>query len=329
MRILARPRLLRIDCTGSPLSAASGCIPDGCRTIAVRVEYSAVACFPAMLASPERMTTASPLPSFARPPVNEVVLSLAFDQPPGLGVAHLGDYWHRHLKADLPTIEEQPPYHRPFEILGPPSPLPMNVQLLERPPTPRLWAKSVDSTRLVQLQPDWFAFNWRDTSPADVTYPRWPSIEKAFLDQLHKLDTYLGAEGFGRIVARQCEVTYINQIRRGSVSWDHGKLDQVVTLIRAPHGFLPRPETSQLSTSYRIKDSDGVERGRLHVTVQPAFEKLDNEPLVILTLVARGEPIGPGDAGVLSFLRLGHEWVVRGFADLTTKQMHRQWERVT
>jgi hypothetical protein len=99
------------------------------------------------------MTDTSPLPSFRRPPVNEVVLSVAFDRPPRLTVAHLGDFWHRFLRENLPEIEEQPPYHRPIEILGgPQSPPPMSVQLLDRPPSPRLWAKSLDGTKLVQLQ---------------------------------------------------------------------------------------------------------------------------------------------------------------------------------
>jgi uncharacterized protein (TIGR04255 family) len=275
------------------------------------------------------MTDAHDLPSYAKPPVNEVVLSVAFDQPPGLTVAHLGDFWHRCLKDGLPEIEEQPPYHRPFEILGPPSPRPMNVQFLDRPPSPRLWAKNSDGTKLLQLQSDWFAFNWRDASPPQLAYPRWPSMEGTFLDHLHKFEEYLAAEDLGRVLPRQCEVTYINQIRGSGVWTNHGELHRVVTPLSQLGGFLPEPETSQLSMSFRLRDADDVERGRMHVTVQPVFNVADNEPIVVLTLVARGEPVAPDEPGVLQFMRLGHEWIVRGFTDLTTPEMHQAWERLT
>lgn len=271
------------------------------------------------------------LPSFAKPPVNEVVLSVAFDRPPGLSIAHLGDFWHQHLRSDFPQIEEQAPYHRPVEILGPPAPPAMNVQLMDRPPSPRLWAKSADGTRLVQLQADWFAFNWRDAPDSELEYPRWPAIENGFLTQLRRLAEYLRRQEFGEIVARQCEVTYINQIRPGGKVWSsHADLDRVLTLVGSPDGFLPRPETLQLTTAFRLKDpGGGTDRGRVHVTAQPAFQREDNLPIIVLTLVARGEPAATDEGGVLDFLRMGHEWIVRGFADLTTPAMHEEWERLT
>ena len=155
-----------------------------------------VSCSPCGPRRPDPMTVDdSLLPSFAKPPVNEVVLSVAFDRPPGLSIAHLGDFWHQHLRSDFPQIEEQAPYHRPVEILGPPAPPAMNVQLMDRPPSPRLWAKSVDGTRLVQLQADWFAFNWRDAPDSELEYPRWPAIENGFLTQLRRLAEYLRRSG--------------------------------------------------------------------------------------------------------------------------------------
>jgi hypothetical protein len=45
------------------------------------------------------------------------------------------------------------------------------------------------------------------------------------------------------------------------------------------------------------------------------------------TLTARGQPLGTGLAGVLEFLDLGREWIVTGFDELTTPEMHRLWGR--
>jgi hypothetical protein len=76
-------------------------------------------------------------------------------------------------------------------------------------------------------------------------------------------------------------------------------------------------------------DDGGTERGRLHVTVQPAFQTEDKAPALILTLVTRGAPIQEDEDGILQHLRLGHEWIVRGFTAVTTPEMHEQWERQT
>ncbi|MGO8871237.1 MAG: TIGR04255 family protein [Acidimicrobiales bacterium] len=271
------------------------------------------------------------LPSFRRPPVNEVVLSVAFDRPQRLSAAHIGNFWHTRLREELPEVEEQPPYNRPIEILADvPSPQALNFQLLDRPPSPRLWAKNNDGTRLVQLQPDWFAFNWRDTPAVEQEYVRWPTIESEFVRFFAQLRDYLATEDLGVLTARQCEVTYINQIRPVDGVWsDHGQIDHVTTLLGGAETFLPGPETSQLTTAYRIKDFDGVLRGRLHITVQPTFRIEDNEPTVILTLIARGAPAEDTEAAIVDFLRLGHEWIVQGFAAITTEEMQRAWERLT
>ena len=94
--------------------------------------------------------------------------------------------------------------------------------------------------------------------------------------------------------------------------------------------LVPRPETLQLTTAFRLKDpGGGTDRGRVHVTAQPAFQREDNLPSIVLTLVARGEPAATDEGALLYFLRMGHEWIVRGFADLTTPAMHEEWERLT
>lgn len=265
------------------------------------------------------------LPSFVRPPVNEVVLSVAFDRPPGLTVAHLGDFWQRELGHDYPHIEEQPPYDRPMEVLGPPAPPRMNVQFMEGVPSPRLWARNEDGTRLVQLQSDWFAFNWRDAPGTPKQYPRWPSIEAAFLAEFEKFSNFLSEHLFGAVEVRQCEVTYINRIRPNSVWSTHSDIGNVIRLISEAGGFLPPPETTNLVTAYRMRDEAGKEQGRLHVTVQPALQREDNLPIIVLTLIARGAPASSSAADVLALLRLGHVWIVRGFVAITTELVHQEW----
>ena len=269
----------------------------------------------------------SELPSYGRPPVTEVVLAVAFADVPALTIAHLGHFWFTELRSEFSEIEEQPPYEPPIESMGAPSPPVLSFQFMGGPPSPRLWAKASDGTRLIQLQRSWMAFNWRDAPASTQPYPRWSRVEEEFLRYFRQLCVFCEREGLSVPVPIQCEVTYINSIRSGAHWADHGDLHKVLSLVPPPHGFLDRPETSQVAAAFRIRDSEGKERGRLHVTAQPAFDVADNSPALVLTLAARGAPFSPTEDGLLSFLRLGHQWVVEGFTSVTTESMQEEWER--
>ena len=91
--------------------------------------------------------------------------------------------------------------------------------------------------------------------------------------------------------------------------------------------FLPAPEEAVLRWRYRIPGIDGP-AGRLYVTAQPSWRTADGSPVWVMNLMARGAPIGTGIDGAFEFFDLGREWVVRGFADLTTDAMQSYWERV-
>lgn len=266
-------------------------------------------------------------PSYEHPPVNEVVLAVAFDGTPNLTVAHLGHFWSTRLREALPAVEEQAPYFPPVETFGAPEALTINLQLLSGPPSPRLWARSADGTKLVQLQRGWMAFNWRDAPGSSGEYPRWPSIEEQFLKYYRQLAEFLTNEDLGRPVPTQCEVTYINNIPSGGAWRDHSELYKVLSVLKAPAGFLERPETTQVVAAFRMTDSLGAARGRLHIVAQPAFQASDHSPALVLTLTARGNPYDPEEGGVMSFMRLGHEWVVNGFTSATTEAMHHEWGR--
>jgi hypothetical protein len=44
-------------------------------------------------------------------------------------------------------------------------------------------------------------------------------------------------------------------------------------------------------------------------------------------LTARGEPLTGDLDGVLDFIDLGHEWIVRAFESVTSDVMHDLWEK--
>lgn len=101
-----------------------------------------------------------PLPEFDDPPVVETVLSVQFRELPKLGVAQIIRFWERELAAELPEVEQQPPYNIPIERFGDEfDGGPVRLAIAQDFPSPRFWFSS--GSDLVQIQPDWFAYNWR------------------------------------------------------------------------------------------------------------------------------------------------------------------------
>lgn len=124
-------------------------------------------------------------------------------------------------------------------------------------------------------------------------------------------------------------MTYVNHIVSGQ-GWErHGQIGEVLTVWTPRYGdaFLSEPEDVRLALRFVIPDGAGNPLGRLHITSQPAYRITDGRPILILKLTARGKPDGEGIEGVLRFLNTGREWIVRGFASITSPGMHEIWRR--
>ena len=276
------------------------------------------------------VTTGRPadLPDFRKPPLAETVLGLQFEPLAGLTTAHLGLLWQR-FRSQLPSIEEHPPLPPVVEKFEPPSPAQVEVNIEEKPPVPRVWFLNEPKSELVQVQPDRFIHNWRKMEGIEP-YPRYEPIRDKFRNEVAVLERFLTDERLGRLVVNQCEVTYVNHIEPSGL-WDrHGQLERIFRVWSGLGGgsFLTVPEDAGLRMRFAILDAKGEPIGRLHAAVQPAWKKTDNSPILVLNLTARGRPVGEGIDGAFAFFDLGREWIVKGFADLTTPEMHRAWERI-
>lgn len=269
----------------------------------------------------------SDLPDFRKPPLAEVVLSLQFQALLGLTTAHVGLLWQRY-RDRLPEIEERAPLPPVTEGFALPSPPRAEVSFEDKPPTPRVWFVNEEKTELLQVQQDRFIHNWRKVGEGDA-YPRYERIRDRFREEVLAFEEFLKAEHLGELAVNQCEVTYVNHVERAGEWQHHGEIERVLknwTPLPAP-AFLPVPEDATLRWRYRITGENGPV-GRLYVAVQPSWSVADKRPVWVMNLMARGAPIGPGIRGAFEFFDLGREWVVRGFADLTTDSLQHRWERV-
>jgi uncharacterized protein (TIGR04255 family) len=232
-------------------------------------------------------------------------------------------YW-ASLRDRFPQVEVQPAIDPVVERFDqPPQPGGPGFSVSDRPETPRCWFLDDKGNRLVQLQEDALFRNWRKVSDADE-YPRYEGLRDEFEGELARLDAFGQSEKLGALTPRQCEVTYINIIPTSS--W--GDLGNRFSLWSPkPPSFLPsEAETSAFQLRYLIPNETGAPIGRLHVNLGPAIRKHDSSLAYRLELTARG-PVGASAAEVMTFLDLGHDWIVRAFAAITTEGMHETWER--
>lgn len=270
-----------------------------------------------------------PLPDFTNPPVVEVALSIQFDRLTRLRTPQLGLLW-QEFRERFPVTEEHGPLRQEVEQFGPPAPrrASARIEMLESPPTPRLWFLNSEGTELIQVQNDRFVHNWRKAG-TDAVYPRYESVRSTFETELKRFKEFIDREQLGDFHPNQCEVAYVNHIVAGTSWKSHGELAQIIRPYsgRFSDDFLKASEDAALRLRFVIPDQEGQPIGRLHAVVEPGYRSSDNRLLFILNLTARGGPLGEGIEGVLSFLDVGREWVVRGFASLTTPTMHEEWGR--
>lgn len=272
----------------------------------------------------------SSLPAFDNPPVVEVALSVQFEKLDSLGVPQLGYVW-RAYRDRFPKTEEQPALEPAFEQFGP---KPggrhgVRMELLSGPPRPRVWFLNDDGSELVQIQQDRFVRNWRKRDDEDQ-YPRYSSLRESFKKDLEVFCRLVEEEGWGSVQANQCEVTYVNVMPAGEGWQEYCELDKVLTVFSRGclDDQLQEPEEASLSMQYLLKEDDQPV-GRLYIGANPVRRVSDNRAAFRLTLTARGRSEGSEIEGVMRFLDRGHEAVVRGFASITTAQMHEIWKRVS
>jgi uncharacterized protein (TIGR04255 family) len=177
---------------------------------------------------------------------------------------------------------------------------------------------------VIQLQRDRFIVNWRKVV-GDEIYPRYSSFKPRFVEEWKRFVQFLREEEIGEPIINQAEVTYVNHFDLGREWKSFADLPKVLSVWsgRGSTSFLPAPELVRLNNNYELPN----QAGRLHVALQPGIRRRDSKELLQLTLTARGKPDSSSLDGILNFFDLGHEWIVQGFTDLTTAEMHQLWRR--
>ncbi len=246
----------------------------------------------------------------------------------GIGHLHLGLLWEKFRSA-YPEAEIKVAVPQQLEDLDATTEVPgIQFELLDAPPIPRAWFKSLDDTEVVQVQSDRIGYNWRRVKGEEV-YPRFPYVRDRFEHAVETVTGFVEEQGLSSSLAPvQCEVVYLNEIPAMRGGLGHGDPDPVLRLWKPVEEVYPGPaEDVRFATRHRLPKDDRLAGGRLIVEVQPVMRLTDAVPVYRLSLTVRGVPVGPSKGDILSFVDFGHEVIVRAFASITTPGMHEEWGR--
>lgn len=268
-----------------------------------------------------------PMPRFEAPPVVETVMGVHFQPLPSFDFAARVAFYSQH-RDQFPKLEEKGSVEDVSEEFGEGNRTGMQIrwQILEAPPSPRLWAKSLDGKHTIQFQQDALIVNWERDFEGPDTYWRYADRRRDFVDKLASLDQFLRDNQIGVLAPTTCFVTYINHVEYSSTAEFAPLLERMLMVWKneTSDGWLPAVEKASLNLAFAMPDR----QGRLHVRVAPAVRRNDKKQIIRLDLAARSPRVGGTIAEALDWIDLGHDWIVRGFASLTRPEMHKQWQRV-
>ena len=254
------------------------------------------------------------LPSYKNPPVNEVVCGMRFDTPDRLLIPHIGFLWDK-FRVDYPVIQHAPPIaSAKGEIL---------VDKAIGMPLPRVWFINKSDDQLVQFQIDRFYFNWRRRQS---DYPRYDHVIKNFESVLNTIVNFFSEFELGELKPIEYELSYINHIPKGQ-GWD--TIDDLPRIFsdfvwkQTKERFLPNPVKVAWQKEFLLPEK----KGHLIVNLKQATRTEDKATLLVLELKARGIGESANEEAIREWFDLAHEWIVQGFTDITTPEIHKIWER--
>ena len=254
-------------------------------------------------------SSSSALPSYRKPPVDEVIGGLQFQPLDKLRIPHIGLLWEKFRK-DYPNIQHAPPIASDKGDL-----------LIDQTtgfPIQRVWFISASDDQLVQFQLDRFYFNWRRRK---ADYPRYSNMIKHFEITLNTIRTFFKEFEIGELNPIEYELNYINHIPKGE-GWetieDLPKIFSDFIWIHRKERFLPNPVNVKWQMEFPLPEK----MGRLLVTLNRAIRNEDKVPLFVLELRAKGLDESTNINTFQKWFNIAHEWIVRGFTDITAPEVH-------
>lgn len=281
-------------------------------------------------------TDNSALPAFRKPPVNETVLGVQFDPIAGFTSAHLGAFWkwlvaHEAAASENPwtKLTDAPPIEPVFEHFEESQswlPDELKVRVSRGPPPFRLQIRNDAGDAMIQVQDTRLHYNWISQPGRD--YPHYTKVRPAFDHVFDIFRAFLRAEQLGDPKENQWEVTYVNNVPKGTVWKTPSDWARLFVGLPGPWAESPGVQLESVGGAWHFEIAP--KRGRLHVDLKHGrLGGEDPKEMLRMTLTARGSVGDPATGGIslADGLDLGRKTIVSTFAALTSTEAHGIWER--
>jgi uncharacterized protein (TIGR04255 family) len=249
------------------------------------------------------------LPSYKNPPVNEVVCGMRIRPADKLRIPHIGLLWDK-FRADYPMLQHAHPVATTKGNIV--------VDSVINLPIPRVWFINATDDQLIQFQIDRFYFNWRKKKS---DYPRYEHVISNFEIVFSNVKDLFSEFDLGKLEPIEYELSYINHIPMG-IGWK--TIDDLPDIFsdliwnKPTTRFLPTPKLVSWVAEIPLPE----QKGHLTISLKQGIRTEDELPVLVFELKAIGFD---NDDLVRNWFDLAHEWIVRGFTDLTTDKMHKIW----
>lgn len=271
------------------------------------------------------------LPQWDKPPVDEVAISIQFNDVAGFKIVHYGQLADLYRNVGLTQYEDKGAINSSFEVFGKRvAPIQFQFQAVDVP-FPRVWYMSKDKHRLVQVQPDRFVYNWRKVE-GEGKYPRLNDVLPEFVDRCQQFQTFLSDHELPQLTLNQCELSYFNIIEVEDDETFHQAFARVFRFWNGElntgelnNGGVLEQDAGNLALTYIVRAKDGTPLARIHSHAQAA--ERGNKRVIRFSLVFRGPWTKPVGQELLEFFALGREAIGRLFDSMVTERMHAQWGR--
>lgn len=272
--------------------------------------------------------------TYKNPPLVEVAISVQFEPPKTLTLAHLGAFWATQKKSlpNVRAIQAIPTTTEPFGGQG--AWLPPSLQLaLSNEPDCRLQMTSANDEWMCQLQRNRIVINWRKRSEL---YPRFSATRERFFESWKAWTSFLVESEIALPKLHLWEVTYVNRIPKPGL-WE------------TPSDW-PKIFPGLWGGNFASHDATGLcgfhgqwvweskgQPARLYVDSKPG-RILDDPPqdVLIVSLTARG-PVDLNDKrstanddqstdSIVTGVNFGHELIVGTFEKIASSDAKQNWE---
>ena len=261
---------------------------------------------------------------FARPPVEEVMLSILFQPLDRFFAPHLGEIWQEFKKSGFVHTSAQGAVPPAIESFSNQIPEPQ-VRISNVPDFDRILFIHESGDRILQVQRDRFTFNWRKIEEGQ-RYPGFSTIFAGFKDFYTRFRENLNNQGIGEIIPLQYELSYINQLMHGD-GWDTlgdiGKIYQMFADSQQLDSFWSGAESVILQTSFPISDV----QGRLHFAISNRIKMPEQRQTLQTDFTVRGFPENT-ESEMITWFKSARDQIIEKFASMFTEDIQTQvWGR--